>query len=106
MDASGQTLYMADSAADVIRAVDMKTDVERVIAGTSAGAFGGDGGRASAAELTDPRALTIDPQGDLLIADQHNGRVRLIATADCDSDCPYGLSAMTKGDIYAIARGG
>ncbi|HEY3828910.1 MAG TPA: hypothetical protein VGL57_06915 [Solirubrobacteraceae bacterium] len=103
MAVSGQTLYMADSATDVIRAVDMKTDVERVIAGTSAGAFGGDGGRASAAELNDPRALTIDPQGDLLIADQHNGRVRLIATADCDSDCPYGLSAMTKGDIYTIA---
>jgi hypothetical protein len=103
MAMSGQTLYVADSAADVIHAVDMKTGFESVVAGTSAAAFGGDGGPAKTAELDFPRALAIDPQGDLLIADEHNGRVRLIAAADCASDCPYGLSAMTKGDIYTIA---
>ena len=103
MAVSGQTLYVADGPADVIRAVDVGTDMESVIAGTSAAGFGGDGGPASAAELNDPGALAIDSQGDLLIADEHNGRVRLIAAADCDSDCAYGLSAMTKGDIYTIA---
>jgi hypothetical protein len=103
MAVSGQTLYVADSEADVIRAVNIGTDMESVIAGTSAAGFGGDGGPASAAELDHPDALAIDSQGDLLIADAHNGRVRLIAAADCDSDCPYGLSAMTKGDIYTIA---
>lgn len=103
MAVSGQTLYVADSAADVIRAVDMNTDVETVIAGTSAAGFGGDGGPASAAELNDPSALAIDSHGDLLIADEHNGRVRLIAAVDCALDCPYGLPAMSKGDIYTIA---
>ncbi len=103
MAVSGQKLYIADDAADVIRAVDMNTDIEGVIAGTSAAGFGGDGAPASAAELDDPRALAIDPQGDLLIADEHNGRVRLIAAADCGSNCPYGLPATTKGDIYTIA---
>jgi sugar lactone lactonase YvrE len=103
MAMSGQTLYVADSEADVIRAVDIGTDMESVIAGASAAGFGGDGGPASAAELDHPDALAIDPQGDLLIADEHNGRVRLIASADCASDCPYGLPAMTKGDIYTIA---
>jgi hypothetical protein len=103
MAVSGQTLYIADSEADVIRAVDVGTDMESVIAGTSAAGFGGDGGPASAAELDHPDALAIDSRGDLLIADQDNGRVRLLAAADCDSDCPYGLPSMTKGDIYTIA---
>jgi NHL repeat len=106
MAVSERTLYIADSAADVIRAVDMSTDEERVIAGTSAAGYGGDGGPASAAELDDPHGLAVDPQGDLLIADSENGRVRLIAAADCDSDCPYGLPATTKGDIYTIAGKG
>ncbi|HEY3758816.1 MAG TPA: hypothetical protein VGL37_03595 [Solirubrobacteraceae bacterium] len=103
MVVSGQTLYIADSEADVIRAVDTGTDVERTIAGTSAAGFGGDEGPAGSAELDDPSALAVDPQGDLLIADNGNGRVRLIAAADCDSNCPYGLAATTKGDIYTIA---
>jgi trimeric autotransporter adhesin len=106
MAVSGQTLYIADSGADVIRAVDMSTDEERVIAGTSAAGYGGDGGPANAAELDGPHGLTVDPQGDLLIADTENDRVRLIAAADCDSDCPYGLPATTKGDIYTIAGTG
>lgn len=103
MVVSGQKLYIADDAANVIRVIDMSTDIESVIAGTSAAGLGGDGSPASAAQLDDPRALAIDPQGDLVIADEHNGRVRLIASADCSSSCPYGLSAMTKGDIYTIA---
>jgi hypothetical protein len=100
---SGQTLYVADNHADVIRAVNISTDEESVIAGTSAAGIGGDGGPASAAELDDPEALAADSQSDLLIADSSNGRIRLIAATDCSSDCPYGLEATTKGDIYTIA---
>lgn len=106
MAVSNQTLYIADGEADAIRAVDMSTDIESVIAGTSAAGFGGDGGPASAAELDAPRALAVDQQGDLLIADRGNGRVRLIAATDCASDCPYGLPATIKGDIYTIAGHG
>ncbi len=103
---SGQVLYIADGETDVIRAVDISTDEERVIAGTSAAGFGGDGGPASAAEFDDPSGLAVDQQGDLLVADSSNGRVRLIAASDCNSDCPYGLASMIKGDIYTIAGRG
>jgi hypothetical protein len=106
MAVSGQTLYIADDATDVIRAVDMNTDIESVIAGTSAAGFGGDGGPASAAEFDNPSGLAADQQGDLLVADSGNGRVRLIAASDCGSDCPYGLASMIKGDIYTIAGSG
>ena len=47
MAVSGRTLYIAGGGTDVIHAVDMSTDEERVIAGTSAAGFGGDGGRRS-----------------------------------------------------------
>ncbi len=103
MVVSGQALYIADSETDVIRAVGMSTDGDRVIAGTSAAGFGGDGGPASAAEFDNPSGLAVDQLGDLLIADSGNGRVRLIAASDCSSDCPYGLASTIKGDVYTIA---
>jgi NHL repeat len=106
MAISGQMLYIADSEADAIRALDTSTDEERVIAGTSAAGFGGDGGPAGAAELDNPNGLVLDQQGDLLVADSGNGRVRLIAATDCNSDCPYGLASTIKGDIYTIAGSG
>ncbi len=103
---SGRTLYIAGGGTDVIHAVDMSTDEERVIAGTSAAGFGGDGGPAIAAEFDDPDGLVVDQQGDVLVADSANGRVRLIAATDCDSGCPYGLALTTKGDVYTIAGPG
>ena len=103
MAMSGQTLYIADGEANVIHAVNMNTDLERVIAGTSAAGFGGDGGPASAAELDHPEGLAVDAQGDLLVADNGNGRVRLIAATDCNTDCAYGLTSTIKDDIYTIA---
>lgn len=106
MATSGQTLYIADSTADAIRAVDMRTDAESVLAGTSGKGFAGDGGPAIDAEFDDPDGLAVDTEGDLLIADNGNGRVRLIAAADCSSNCPYGLASMVKGDIYTIAGKG
>jgi NHL repeat len=106
MAVSGQTLYIADGEADVIRALDTSTDEERVIAGTSAKGFGGDGGPAVAAEFDDLNGVVVDQQGDLLVTDSGNGRVRLIAATDCNSDCPYGLASTIKGDIYTIAGSG
>lgn len=49
------------------------------LAGTSAG-FAGDGGPASQAKLSGPRAAAIAPDGRLLIADSANVRVRQVST--------------------------
>jgi len=45
---------------------------------TSAGAFSGDGGPATAARLYSPLGVAIDLEGNLLIADQVNRRIRKV----------------------------
>jgi ribulose-5-phosphate 4-epimerase/fuculose-1-phosphate aldolase len=72
------------------------------IAGTGRGGFSGDGGPATAAELTQPQAVTLDQAGNLLIADTFNNRVRVVAAS---TGTFYG-QPMTAGDIYTIAGTG
>jgi hypothetical protein len=81
-----------------------KGDIYR-IAGNAVRGYRGDSGPATSAELSDPASVAVDGAGDLLIADTRNELVRLVAGSSCASDCPYGLTSMTKGDIYAIAGG-
>jgi hypothetical protein len=77
-----------------------------VVAGTGTRGYGGDGGPARSAQLNFPFGLVLDRQGDLLIADQSDNVVRLVARVSCASDCPYGLKSMAPGDIYTIAGDG
>ena len=76
------------------------------VAGDGTFGFSGDGGPATSAELSNDAGVAVDPSGDVLIGDYENGRVRLVAAASCSSGCPYGLSSMTKGDIYTVAGDG
>jgi hypothetical protein len=75
------------------------------VAGGGSGGLG-DGGRATSAKLAYPAGVAVDSNGDLLIADVNDGRVRLVAAAACSSSCPLGLSSITRGDIYTVAGGG
>lgn len=49
-----------------------------VVAGTGEGGFSGDGGPATKARLFAPHDLAFDPEGDLLIADTFNHRIRRV----------------------------
>jgi hypothetical protein len=81
------------------------------VAGDGTVGDSGDGGPATAAELL-PGVLSVDPHGDLLLAQYDNDgatpaeRVRLIAAATCTSGCPFGLAQTTAGDIYTVAGDG
>src|SRR5258706_238528 len=46
------------------------------VAGKGTAGYSGDGGRATFAELDDPRALALSPSGDLFIADRNNEVIR------------------------------
>jgi hypothetical protein len=72
------------------------------VAGTGVPGFSGDGGRATAAELDDPSGVAVDPEGDLLIADTANGRVRIVAAS---AGIRYGV-ALTPGEITTVAGTG
>jgi hypothetical protein len=74
-DASGN-YYIIDGGASVIRKVNSSGVITKT-AGSSAG-FSGDGGQATAAELSGPHNATFDYAGNMYIADNGNNRVRII----------------------------
>lgn len=76
------------------------------IAGDGAAGHSGDFGLATHAELDFPRAVAIDRDGDVLIADALNHQIRLVARSSCASDCPYGLASTRGGYIYTVAGSG
>ena len=69
-------LYIAERDNHVIRKVDMKTGVISTVAGTGVAGFGGDGGSGTKAQLRQPHSIIFDRNGDLLICDIGNQRIR------------------------------
>ncbi len=78
VDAAGN-IYIADTANQRIRKVTAATGVITTMAGTGVAGFTGDGGPATAAQLNDPRAVAVDEEGNVFIADTRNHRVRKVA---------------------------
>ncbi|MBK9966031.1 MAG: hypothetical protein IPP07_14430 [Holophagales bacterium] len=71
-------LYIADSENNRIRRVRVATGVIETFAGTGEWGFSGDGGPALQASLAQPLALALDGDGNLLVADSFNDRVRKV----------------------------
>jgi DNA-binding beta-propeller fold protein YncE len=77
-DAAGAFLYVADANNHVIRQVSVPGGVVKTIAGTH-GAYGLLDGPAATAKFHDPRGLTFDASGNLVITDQVNGLLRIVS---------------------------
>lgn len=73
-DAFGN-LYIADRSNHRVRRID-QDGIITTIAGTGTAGFSGDGGPASAAQLSQPIGLVIDDDGTLYITDNGNRRIR------------------------------
>ncbi|MGO8877649.1 MAG: RHS repeat-associated core domain-containing protein [Acidimicrobiales bacterium] len=93
-------LYISDSGNNEVRFLAESTGDISTIAGSATGVSGdsGNGGAATSAYLYDPGGLTVDPWGDVVVADSANFQIRVIAGT---SGTRYGL-ALTAGDIYAL----
>jgi len=52
-----------------------------LVAGTGTAGFGGDGGPASSAQLNRPAGVAVDAEGNILIADAGNNRIRRVTAA-------------------------
>jgi trimeric autotransporter adhesin len=72
-------VYIADQANYLIRKIDTSHHIT-TIAGNTAGGYYGDGGPATAAELSYPSGVAIDYIGNIYIADRNNNRIRIIDT--------------------------
>jgi len=85
-------VFFADSNNDVIRRVDAANrNISTVVGNHQLGTgFSGDFGRATAAQLDTPDGVSIAPDGDLVIADSHNDRIRRV-------DRPTGIITTIAG---------
>ena len=104
-------LYIADAGNNRIQEIAKTTGTQwgqsmtasdiYTVAGSSTGTYGnsGDGGAATSALLHGPQEVTLDPAGNLYIADYANNRIQEVAAA---TGTQRG-TAMTKNDIYTIA---
>ncbi len=79
-DAAGD-LFIADGSNQRIRRVDATTGIITTVAGNGVAGFGGDGGPATSAQLNGPSGVAVDPDGNVLIADQQNFRIRRVDAA-------------------------
>jgi sugar lactone lactonase YvrE len=77
LDGAGN-LYLADLSNNRIRRIDGVTGTITTVAGTGVYGFGGDGGAATSAQLSQPRGVALDSAGNLYVADTSNNRIRRI----------------------------
>ena len=71
-------LFVVERDAHVVRRVDAETGLVSTVAGTGEAGFSGDGGPAVDAQLRQPHSIAFVANGDLLICDIGNGRVRRV----------------------------
>jgi sugar lactone lactonase YvrE len=114
-------IYFADSNNHVIDRVDRRGVT--TIVGNRTNGFSGDQGSATKAQLDTPDGVAIAPDGDLIVADSHNNRIRrvdaptrIITTiagsgetgydgdekpaTDAALNTPNAVAAAPNGDIY------
>lgn len=76
LDGDG-SLFITDIAVHRLFKLDRRGAFS-VVAGTGEGSFGGDGGPAAKARLFAPHDVAVDAEGNLLIADTFNHRIRRV----------------------------
>jgi GT2 family glycosyltransferase len=85
-------VYFADSNNHVIRRIDaISNTISTVVGNNALGAgFSGDFGPATAAQLDTPDGVAVCPDGDLLVVDAYNNRIRRV-------DWPTGIITTVAG---------
>jgi hypothetical protein len=70
-------IFFVEGLSDQVLSIDTAGKV-RLFAGTGSPGFSGDGGLATLAGLSDPRAVTVDSRGNAYIADYGNHAIRMV----------------------------
>lgn len=79
--AANGDMYFVEMKNHIVRCVDRASGNMRLIAGTGAAGFSGDGGKATEASLFRPHSIALDNDGNLYICDIGNHRIRRVDLA-------------------------
>jgi hypothetical protein len=91
-------LYFVDYSYHVVRRIEpLQNQIERVAGIPGVAGYNGDGISASAAQLWDPLDVAFDLEGNLLIADYRNNRIRRVRDGGIETVIGNG-NASTTGD--------
>jgi trimeric autotransporter adhesin len=99
LDAAGN-IYFADELNNSIRKITVTTGIISKVAGAGSSSFSGDGGAATAATLQYPKDVVVDADGNVLIADHSNHRIRKVNTAGIISTIAGGTTFGYSGDGF------
>ncbi len=77
----GGNIYIADTANNLVRRVDVITGLISTVAGTGLQGYAGDGAQARNAELNQPEGIAVDAYGNLWIADTGNSAIRKVTAS-------------------------
>ncbi len=104
LNSTGTTLYIADRDNNAIREVNLATGIITTLAGN--GTFGstGDGGPATAATLSSPRAIAVDASGNVYIADALGNQVRMVAAGAPSASVtvkPFAIKQIGRISVFA-----
>jgi DNA-binding beta-propeller fold protein YncE len=103
-----RAMYVVDMPAHVVKKGD------RVIAGTGVAGFAGDGGKATEAQFKQPHSIAFDHEGNLLICDIGNNRIRRVDLKNGTIDSypggtfegPRAIAFDRDGNMFVVLRAG
>lgn len=72
-------LYVVERDGHAVRRIASRTNFVSIVAGTGEAGYSGDGGSSILAQLRQPHSLAFDSQGNLLICDIGNSRLRTVS---------------------------
>lgn len=127
LDAKGD-LFIADFNNHCVREVNLNTGIITTVAGTGSGGYSGDGGQATAAELSGPAGVAVDNSGNLFIADAYDNVIREVNLASglittvagngtssfqgdngaaslAELNTPTGVAVDARGDLFIADMG-
>jgi hypothetical protein len=75
---AANNVYVCDWMNNRVRKINVVTGIITTVVGTGVGGFTGDGGQATAAQISGPMAVCFDVAGNMYLADGYNYRIRKI----------------------------
>ncbi len=74
----GQNLYVADLTNRRVRRIDLQSGIASTVAGNGEQGVPEDGAQAAASPLVDPRAVTVDSEGNVYILERRGNALRVV----------------------------